>query len=240
MGANAQTSVPAFTAGQVLTAQQQTEINTGIPVFATTITRDAAFGGSGEKTLAEGQYAYIEATNETQVYNGSAWVGVGATALINRTSFSNVASQIFDGVFTSSYAAYIVVIENLYGATATSYISWQWRYGGNTETANCNSAGYGITTAGAANAAYANNAAECILANQIGTATLPSSGWLVVNGVGVAGYPMFSGTMWTSNDEVNRDVGGNCTTSRTFDGFLIKSSSGNVTGTVAVYGLAKA
>ena len=60
MGANAQTSVPAFTAGQVLTAQQQTEINTGIPVFATTITRDAAFGGSGEKTLAEGQYAYIE------------------------------------------------------------------------------------------------------------------------------------------------------------------------------------
>jgi hypothetical protein len=34
MGANAQTSVPVFTSGQVLTAQQQTEINTGIPVFA--------------------------------------------------------------------------------------------------------------------------------------------------------------------------------------------------------------
>jgi hypothetical protein len=34
MGANAQTSVPAFVTGQVLTAQQQTEINTGIPVFA--------------------------------------------------------------------------------------------------------------------------------------------------------------------------------------------------------------
>lgn len=240
MGANAQTSVPAFTAGQVLTAVQQTQINTGIPVFASTTTRDAAFGGSGEKTLAEGQYAYIEATNETQVYNGSAWVGVGATALINRTSFTNVASQIFDGVFTSSYAAYIVVIENLYGATATSYISWQWRYGGVTETANCNSAGYGINSSGAASSATANNASEIVVSNQIGSSTLPSSGWMMVSGVGVAGYPRFTGTIWTSNDEVNRDIGGNCTTSRTFDGFLIKSSSGNVTGTIAIYGLATA
>ncbi len=70
---NTQTSVPAFTAGQVLTAAQMTEVNTGIPVFATTTTRDAAFGGTGEKTLAEGQFAYIEANNTTQYYDGSAW-----------------------------------------------------------------------------------------------------------------------------------------------------------------------
>jgi len=60
MGANAQTSVPAFTAGQVLTAAQVTGINTGIPVFASSTERDAAFGGTGEKTLAEGQMAYLE------------------------------------------------------------------------------------------------------------------------------------------------------------------------------------
>jgi hypothetical protein len=77
MGLNAQTSVPAFTTGQVLTAQQQTDINTGIPVFATTVTRDAAFGGTGEKVLAQGQYAFIEATNQTQFYNGSAWLTLG-------------------------------------------------------------------------------------------------------------------------------------------------------------------
>jgi hypothetical protein len=58
MGVNQQTSVPAFTVGQVLTAQQQTEINTGVPVFADTTARDAAFGGTGEKVLAEGQMAY--------------------------------------------------------------------------------------------------------------------------------------------------------------------------------------
>lgn len=77
MGANAQTAVPAFTAGQVLTAAQMTQVNTGIPVFASSTERDAAFGGAGEKTLAEGQYAFLEDTNETQVYDGSAWAAVG-------------------------------------------------------------------------------------------------------------------------------------------------------------------
>jgi hypothetical protein len=77
MGANAQTAVPVFTAGQVLTTAQVTQINTGIPVFATTVTRDAAFGGAGEKTLAQGQFCYLESTGKMQVYTGSAWANVG-------------------------------------------------------------------------------------------------------------------------------------------------------------------
>ena len=76
MGANAVTTVPVYTAGEVLTAADMNITNSGIPVFATTTTRDAAFGGTGEKTLAEGQMAYIEATKVTQYYNGSAWVAV--------------------------------------------------------------------------------------------------------------------------------------------------------------------
>lgn len=87
MGANAQTSVPVFTAGQVLTAQQQTEINTGVPVFANTTTRDAAFGGSGEKTLAQGQLCYLEATNKVQYYDGSAWANLGS--VMNVTAFTS-------------------------------------------------------------------------------------------------------------------------------------------------------
>lgn len=78
MGANAQTAVPAFTAGQVLTAAQMTQINTGVPVFATTVTRDAAFGGSGEKTLAQGQLCYIEADGKVYVYTGSAWASISS------------------------------------------------------------------------------------------------------------------------------------------------------------------
>jgi len=79
MGANATTFVPAYVAGEVLTAADLSVTNSGIPVFSGTATRDAAFGGTGEKVLAEGQFAYLEDTNTTQYYTGSAWVGVGQT-----------------------------------------------------------------------------------------------------------------------------------------------------------------
>ena len=111
--ANTQTSVPVFTAGQVLTAQQQTEINTGIPVFATTVTRDAAFGGTGEKTLAEGQFAYIEATNTTQYYDGANWQTVGASALtlLDVTTFSaSAAVNVSNKLLAATYANYLIIV----------------------------------------------------------------------------------------------------------------------------------
>ena len=92
MGANAQTAVPVFTAGQVLTAAQVTQINTGVPVFATTVTRDAAFGGTGEKTLAQGQFCYLESTGKLQVYTGSSWSNVGTQ--------TNVAAFTASGTWT--------------------------------------------------------------------------------------------------------------------------------------------
>jgi len=78
--ANTQTTVPLFVANQVLTANQQNlSAGTGVPVFATTVTRDAAFGGSN-KALAEGQLCYIEATDVVQYYTGAAWATVGPTS----------------------------------------------------------------------------------------------------------------------------------------------------------------
>ena len=95
MGANATTFVPAYASGEVLTAANLSVTNSGIPVFATTVTRDASFGGTGEKTLAEGQFAYIEATNTTQYYDGAAWQAVGTTpglvCVKAETTFSAVA-----------------------------------------------------------------------------------------------------------------------------------------------------
>ena len=99
MGANAQTSVWTFTAGQTLTAAQMNDTaRTGVPVFATTATRDAAFGGTGEKTLAEGQMCYIEAApKRLQVYNGTAWLDYD----IETTSFTPTISGYTRGNGTS-------------------------------------------------------------------------------------------------------------------------------------------
>jgi len=119
MGANAQTSVPAFTAGQVLTAAQMTQVNTGIPVFASSTERDAAFGGTGEKTLAEGQYAFLEDTNETQVYDGSTWAAVGAAG----GKILQVVSTFVGTVFSSSSTSFVDVTGHTATITPTSATS---------------------------------------------------------------------------------------------------------------------
>jgi len=97
MGANAQTSVPLFVANTVLTAQQQNiSAATGVPVFATTVTRDAAFGGAN-KVLAEGQLCYLEATDVVQQYNGSSWITVGPSTGITSAIFNETQASATNG-----------------------------------------------------------------------------------------------------------------------------------------------
>ncbi len=92
MGANAQTSVPTFVASQVLTAAQVNQINTGVPVFADSTARTNAFGGSGEKVLAQGQLSYLESDGKIYVYNGTSWVSI--------SSVTNVAAFTASGTWT--------------------------------------------------------------------------------------------------------------------------------------------
>lgn len=92
MGANATTFVPTYVANEVLTAADLNVTNSGIPVFTNSTTRDAGFGGVGEKTLAQGQFCYLESTGKLQVYTGSAWANVG--------SQTNVAAFTTSGTWT--------------------------------------------------------------------------------------------------------------------------------------------
>jgi len=109
--ANTQTTVPLFVANQVLTAaQQNASAGTGVPVFATTVTRDAAFGGSN-KALAEGQLAYIEASNIVQYYDGAAWATLGPAA----SKIAQVISTTLTTTFTMASQTYATVT----GLTAT-------------------------------------------------------------------------------------------------------------------------
>lgn len=151
MGVNQQTSVPAFTSGQVLTAQQQTEINTGVPVFSDTTARNAAFGGTGEKVLAEGQLCYLESTNKVQYYDGTSWANLGSMTEV--TAFT--ASGTFTPPAGVTYAvAYIRAGGGGVGASAGAGGNSSVAFAGGTITAtggvaDTTGANYGF--AGAAN-----------------------------------------------------------------------------------------
>tara|TARA_R110000868_G_scaffold51994_3_gene164616 strand:+ start:1075 stop:1809 length:735 start_codon:yes stop_codon:yes gene_type:complete len=140
MGANAQTSVPTFTAGEVLTAANMNiSARTGIPVFADSTARDAAFGGTGEKTLAEGQFAYLESTNATQYYDGSTWQAVasssGLVCVKAETAVSAAASATADSVFTSTYTNYLLLVNF---TTSADQLCIKFRAGGTSTSSGYN------------------------------------------------------------------------------------------------------
>lgn len=133
MGINAQTSVPKFTAGDTLTAANTNLLANGIAVFGGTALRDAAFGGSGEKVLAEGQYAYLEDTNTTQYYDGAAWQPVGVSpglVLVTKTAFTSTATWVLDNIFTSTYDNYRIDIVWTQLTSLAQYVGLQMRVGG--------------------------------------------------------------------------------------------------------------
>ena len=137
MGANAVTTVPVYTAGEVLTAADLNITNSGIPVFADSTARTAAFGGTGEKVLAEGQYAYLESDNSTSVYDGSNWVSVGVApglVFITGAAFTTATSvSLPNDSFSATYKNYRLLL-NITALTSSSNLTARMRASGSDNT----------------------------------------------------------------------------------------------------------
>ena len=241
MGANAQTSVPDFTAGQVLTAAQMTEVNTGIPVFADSTARDAAFGGTGEKTLAQGQYAYIEATSSLMNYTGAAWVtvGTGLACVKAETAFSAVASFNADNVFTSAYTNYALMVN--YTGTTNTIVSLQLRTGGVAATTNYNYERLAIT--GATTTASRTLAASSFALGFGSSGAFNQTINLNVFQPAIATGTSFNLTYGAADTSYSFPdfylQNGNHSTATVYDGFAITVATGTLSGSYTVYGYSK-
>jgi len=130
MGANAQTKVPTFAAAEVLTAANTNLLSNGIPVFSGTATRNNAFGGSGEKVLAEGQFAFLEDSNSTQFYDGAAWQSVAGLVLINTTTISAAGTVNVNDVFSANYDNYKMILNGTASTGVSAGIGLRLRVGG--------------------------------------------------------------------------------------------------------------
>ena len=240
MGLNAQTTVPAFTAGQVLTAAQQNNINTGIPVFADTTARDAAFGGLGEKVLAEGQYAFLEDTNATQFYDGAAWqtVGGGLTYITQATP-SAVNSVSINNCFSSTYDSYFVTMTTSAYVGGDTTITMRLRASGtdaNTNYDTQRTAAYSTTIITDSNP---NGTDEWYLG--FNNSTNPTSyvvSFQVFNPF-LAASSRYLGNSFIKEAAGPPNVlsfGGYHSTASSYDGFTILASGTSFTGTIRVYG----
>jgi hypothetical protein len=165
--------------------------------------------------------------------------GASGLTLIARTEFSSVASQAFDNVFTSTYRSYVVVVEKLFSATATDDALIQMRYAGPTTETSAyyqKAAKWNGSWAGLSSGA----GASFSISDACGTNADYLSAQVYFNGVGTTSEQAnMNFTAIDSYSGQNPVIGaGVLATNRVWTGFLIKSSSTNITGRVAIYGLA--
>lgn len=245
MGANAQTSVPTFTAGEVLTAANMNiSARTGIPVFATTTTRDAAFGGTGEKTLAEGQFCFLEDSNSTLFYDGAAWQAVGTTpglvCVKAETTASAVSSATADSVFTSTYTNYLINMK--FSTSSTQILQIKFRASGTSTSTNYNRQrllGFGATTLAAQDV----NQTELGFPSTNGSTNFAYT-TLQISSPQLAAKTLLTSTLinnygnYTTGMEV-QSMAANQNSDTQFDGIEFLVPSGTFTITYSIYGYSK-
>jgi hypothetical protein len=184
-------------------------------------------------------------TADSAEATGLKWgtVSSGAVTLIARTSFSGVASQAFDSVFTSTYKSYMIIVERIYSGSSSDDLQMQFRVGGTTLTSNYYGASASTNFSSSTQNIGNNLDSFMSLAPTIGNSTAPQSCTIWANNVGNTNEtPFIRGNAFSANSAQQSVFGGtHYSTSNTVTGFLLKSESGsNITGIVAIYGLAAA
>ena len=165
----------------------------------------------------------------------------GALTFIRRSSFSSVATTTttFDGIFTSTYKVYIVIVESMFSSTDAGILQLQFRAGATTKSgANYYGQAFGynrsdvLSTRGQIGTTLFS---ICELATGTNTALANITFDFVGNS---SQNPIFNGTFHSIKENRAGVLGAYYADPDTMTGLIFSASAGNITGIVSVYGLA--
>ena len=241
--ANEQTTVPLFVAAEVLTAvDMNLSAGTGVPVFSNSTTRDAGFGGAGEKVLAEGQLCYLSDSNIVQYYSGASWATVGPAAsgaitLITAATFTAVTSvSLAASTFSTTYRNYKIIWQ-VDSTSANGNTTVRLRAAGADNTTN----NYRQMETGITQSNTATNNAQDLQTTFQGFGQVNSMTFDCLTPQ-VTAQTTLQGIYTDSNTSniIGRTLNCRFVATTSFDSLSFICSSGNFTGTYRVYGWADA
>jgi hypothetical protein len=161
--------------------------------------------------------------------------------LLNTTSFSAVASQSINDVFSATYTNYQVLIE--YRPSANAGMDLRFRVSGtDNSTSNYSNALYNYTSSGGGGAQTGDNAVSYARVDAGFTGTDGVTSLTIFNPFASQKTSIITRTEGfnTSNPILSTTFGGNVFDATTsFTGFSLIRSSGTMTGSVSVYGYNK-
>jgi hypothetical protein len=213
--------------------------------FATTSARDAAFGGTGEFTLAEGMTCYIDADNTIYTYDGSNWIKMVSASqppamqlISTKTVAAGSTSIVFDSVFNADFNKYKVILNTNGNGTAVFYELRMRNAGAVVGGSNYYFNGI-VMTSNSTTVAGTGSAAQAYFSlgsQQAGT----NATWHSIDidnpfTAQVKGLYCLAGT-YTGGFGYNYQTMGTLANGISCDGFQISIASGTFSGTCSVYG----
>jgi hypothetical protein len=241
------------TTNQVLAKNSNTDMDfkwvadaSGIPATILDAKGDliAATAADTASRLAVGANGTVLTADSAEA-TGLKWAaaaGGGSLTKISTVNMSGVSSQNFEGVFTSTYTFYTILIDNVYNSGSPGVdLFFEFLYSTNTrQTSNYYGGFYGAN----ANGTYASIANSNVAAVNIGRMNSASdnSNFYVIN-MGAVGNSSVcpTGTVQTYSVGNGPSYGGaiHNETARVYTGFRLAPASNQISGTVSIYGWSK-
>ena len=231
-----------FTTGEVLSAGDTNGyLMQGILVFASAAARDAAI-----TSPQEGQACYLKDTDAVQTYSGSAWTAVGSAS-----GFTKVTSGTFSAVtsvslptstFTSTYTNYKVILI-IASSSGNTTITGRYRAAGTDNTGSIYNSALSIARVTTTVAVEGSNGTTSFkMGYNASTNNGPfGQSWDFLSPQAAA-EKQIVGTGFGYNSELDTFsanwFGGHGNTTTQFDSFSWISSTGTITGSYYVYGMA--
>jgi hypothetical protein len=238
------------TTGQVLTKASGTDMDFSWTAVDPLVILDAkgdlitATAADTPARLAVGANNTV-LTADSSTATGLKWATPAGSSsgltLIKRATTSGAVNTgtTFDGVFTTTYKTYLIVIETFTSTSATDDARFQFRYSGTTAASDYFGPATQIDRSGAQTTITNMSATQFTFGNDIGTTGAAGSSYtMTITNVGNTsekGRGFFQGRGENSQTNINGSILQDV--ARTYDGFLI-SSTANIAVTAAVYGLA--
>jgi hypothetical protein len=179
-------------------------------------------------------------TADSAEATGMKWATPATTSsgmtLITRQTFSGVAGVNFTNVFSSTYAAYVIFIEDMVATSGNDDALFQFLY--STSTVQTGYYGGNILNTYQSSAATAqgfNGTSGLVMSYTCACAFSIN----VSKAANASYYPLLSGVGVSEQDGSTVNFGGYSPTARNYTGFRLVSSSSNISGAAAIYGLAK-
>jgi hypothetical protein len=184
-------------------------------------------------------------TADSAAATGMKWAAGAASGmtLVQRSTFSTVANTgtTFDGVFTSTYNNYLMVMDNFFGTVGSAFVGFNWRVSAATQSAaSYRYAGKGaVTGSGGWNDMWSATAQTSGIVLNMDNGGNGASASYTVQMVGSgSNQPRLSGSWYSVNNGYGGFAWLSYQTPIVASGFILTPSSGTISGTVSIYGLA--